>query len=87
MSQKLYLVSRLRWASIQLEDVEAEIRGIESLWGGPPNRVNIIQYEHDPVAWGDLVRARSRYAHLLEERERLKGLVAALQRKLEEVAG
>jgi hypothetical protein len=88
-SQEQYskLAFRLRRAIAQLEEAQEELAGMESLWGGPPSRVNITRYEHDPVAWGDLVRARSRYAHLLEERVRLRGLVATLQRKLKEVAG
>jgi len=89
MTQQQYsaLAARLRWAIAQLEEVEEEIRGMETLWGGPPHRVSLIQYEHNPIAWGDVVRARSRYGYLLEERERLRKLMATLQRKLEEVAG
>jgi hypothetical protein len=81
------LAFRLRRAIAQLEEVEEEIRGMEAGWGGSPLRVNPAQYEHDWVQFGNAARARGRYAHLLEEREWLKGLVAKLQRKLREVAG
>jgi len=89
MSQNQYsaLAAKLRWAITQLEEVESEIRGMETVWGGPPTRINLIQYEHNPVMWNTVVRARNRYGYLLEERERLRGLVATLQRKLAEVAG
>jgi hypothetical protein len=81
------LAFQLRRAIAQLEDVQEEIRGMEAMWGGPPSRVNLVQYEHNPPMWNTVVRARNRYGYLLEERERLRWLVAALQRRLEEVAG
>jgi len=89
LSQHQYskLAFQLRRAVGQLEEVENEIQGMETVWGGPPTRVNLIQYEHDWVRFYEVARARSRYADLLEERERLRRLVATLQRKLEEVAG
>jgi hypothetical protein len=37
--------------------------------------------------WNTVVRARNRYGHLMEEREMLREVAYAIQRKLEEVAG
>jgi len=86
-NQHTTLPLQLRRAIAQLEEVEEEIRGVEAMWGGPPNRVNLARYEHDPVMWNTVVLARHRYAYLMEEWDRLMGLVATLRRKLEEVAG
>jgi exonuclease III len=80
------LAAKLRQATAMLEEVENEIRGMEAMWGGPPSMINLAQYEHDPVTWRNLVRARSRYAYLMEERAWMRELVAAIRRKLEEVA-
>ena len=72
MGQKQYSTARLRWAIAQLEEVEEEIRGMESLWGGSPLLVNPAQYEHDWVQFANAARARSHYAHLLERRRELR---------------
>jgi hypothetical protein len=79
------LALQLRRAIAQLEEVEEELAGMEAMWGGPPTMVNIARYEHDWVRFYEVARARSRYAYLMEERERLRKLVATLQRKLEVV--
>jgi len=81
------LQKKLRRVLHELEEVEQEIREMEATWGGPPNRVNLARYEYDPVMWNTVVWARHRYAYLIEEREMLREMAYALQRKLEEVAG
>jgi hypothetical protein len=86
-STKAKLGAKFQKALWRLEEVEREIREMEDGWGGSPLRVNPAQYEHDWVQFGNVGRARFRYAHLLEERDRLRELVATLRRKLEEVAG
>ncbi len=81
------LIKRLEDATWRLAGVEQEIREIEETWGGPPSRVNIIRYEHDPPMWNTVVAARNRYGYLLEEREVLREMIHAIRRKLAEVAG
>jgi hypothetical protein len=80
------LQKKLQRVLHELGEVEAEIRDMESVWGGPPNRVNLARYMHDPVMWNTVVIARNRYAHLMEERETLREIAYALQQRLQEVA-
>jgi hypothetical protein len=78
------LTAKLQRVQARLEEVERELRAIEENWGGSPFRVNIIRYEHDPPMWNIVVQARNRYGYLLEERETLREMARALQRRLKE---
>jgi len=79
------LVARLEDATRRLAEVEREIREMEVGWGGSPLRVNPAQYEHDWVQFANVARARSRYMWLQQEREALREMIHAIQRKLAEV--
>ncbi len=79
------LTAKLQRVLARLEEVERELQGMESMWGGPPSRVNLARYEHDWVMFYQAARARSHYADLLEERKTLREMANAIRRKLKEV--
>jgi len=78
---------RLQEVLWRLEEVEKELRAMEEGWGGSPMLVNPVQYLHDPNMFAYVAMARGRYAYLQQEREALREMAYALQRRLEEVAG
>ncbi len=79
------LTAKLQRVLARLEEVEREIQGMESMWGGPLQKINLVQYEHDPVMWNTVVAARNRYGYLQQEREVLREMIHAIRRKLAEV--
>jgi hypothetical protein len=79
------LEAKLQKVLWRLEEVERELRAMEEGWGGSPTLVNPAQYEHDWVQFANVARARSHYLWLLEEREALREMAHALQRRLKEV--
>jgi hypothetical protein len=68
-----------------LEEVERELRAMEEGWGRSPLLVNPAQYQHDPMKLVYTTQARGRYAYLQQEREALREMAYALQRRLQEV--
>jgi hypothetical protein len=79
------LKAKLQKVLRRLEEVEREIREMERGWLGSPLVVNPAQYMHDWVLFTNVARARSHYLWLLEEREALREMAHALQRRLMEV--
>jgi len=78
------LEAKLRQVLRRLEEVERELRAMEEGWGGSPLLVKPAQY-HDPMTLVYTAQARGRYAYLQQEREALREMAHALQRRLEEV--
>jgi hypothetical protein len=79
------LEAKLRDVLWRLEEVERELRAMEEGWGGSPLLVNPAQYQHDPMTLVYTAQARGRYAYLQQEREVLREMAHALQRRLMEV--
>jgi len=79
------LEAKLRKVLWRLEEVERELRAMEEGWGGSPFLVNPAQYQHDPMKLVYTAQARGRYAYLQQEREALREMAYALQRRLKEV--
>ena len=69
----------------RLEEVERELRAMEEGWGGSPLLVNPAQYQHNPMMLVYTAQAREHYAYLQQEREVLREMAYALQRRLKEV--
>jgi len=81
------LEAKLQKVLWRLEEVERELRAMEEGWGGSPFLVNPAQYQHDPMMLVYTAQARGRYAYLQHEREALREMAYALQRRLKEVTG
>jgi len=79
------LEAKLQKVLWRLEEVERELRAMEEGWGGSPLLVNLAQYEHDPVQFNNVVRARSRYLWLQQEIRIHREIAYALMRRLKEV--
>jgi hypothetical protein len=79
------LEAKLQEVLWRLKEVEWELRAIEEGWGGSPLLVNPAQYQHDPMKLVYTAQARGRYAYLQQERETLREMAYALQRRLKEV--
>jgi hypothetical protein len=80
------LEAKLQKVLWRLEEVERELRAMEEGWGGSPLLVSPAQYQHDPTMLVYTAQARGRYAYLQQEREALREMAHALQRRLKEVA-
>jgi hypothetical protein len=79
------LEAKLQKVLWRLKEVEGELREMEEGWSGSPLLVNPAQYQHDPMKLVYTAQARGRYAYLQQEREALREMAYALQRRLQEV--
>jgi hypothetical protein len=79
------LEAKLQEVLWRLEELEAELDTLRENWGGSPLLVSLAQYEHDPVQFANVVRARSRYLWLQQEIRIHREIAYALMKKLREV--